>query len=150
MRPHFRQVFVCVLFFPLFSAAQVFKCSDGASGKVVFSDKPCATGQKSGEVKIFAGPVTPPPAAQMAPMSKEAIAYEKARAQRRADSDESHRRIDEAQGEVQRIKRQNADPQKCAGAKARMAAIELRDPLMYKADVDYMEYQQKANLYCGN
>ena len=133
--------------------AQVFKCVD-AVGKVSFVDQPCTGAQKSGEVKIYAGPSAPAPVAGQAPaMSAEAQAYERKRKERRAQSDESHQRIDEAAAKVTKIRAENADPAKCAEARRRMAAMEAsgRDtPLLVKADTDYSNYQQKASLYCGN
>lgn len=130
--------------------AQVFKCVD-AVGKVSFVDQPCTGTQKSGEVKIYAGPAAPSPApaaAQAPGMSAAAVAHEKERQQRRAQSDESHMRIDESTVKVTKMRADNADPAKCKEARAKMAIMEKRDPLTFKLDVSYFEYQQAASLHC--
>lgn len=143
--------------------AQVFKCVD-ASGKTNFSDRPCAPAQKSSEVRTYAGPSmqTPAPSPAATPgMSAEAAAHEKARAQRREQSDGSHRRVDEATAKITKMRADNADPVKCARARAGMSEIERRAgqeearrgypaALDYKLDIDYFNHQQAASLHCGN
>lgn len=130
--------------------AQVFKCTDG-SGKTNFSDKPCALEQNSSTVRIFKSPQTTPlePNAP-ARLSPEAQAHEAKRQQRRAEVNESHRRTDQASNEVKKIRDENADPQKCQEVRGRLAQMQRRDPLMYKIEPDYFEFQQKESLYCGN
>ena len=135
---------------PVLSGAQVLRCTDSA-GKVQFSDKPCAPGQQMGEVKIYKQPAAPAPApAQAGRMSPAAVEYEKARMQRRKQSDESHQRMNAAAREVQQIRSDNRNPRKCAEAQARMARMQAREPVTFKLDPDYFELQQQASLYCGN
>ena len=130
--------------------AQVFKCTDG-SGKTTFSEKPCALDQSSSTVRIFKEPPPAPPAPNApARLSLEAQAHEANRQQLRAESDENHRRIKQASNEVWRIRDENADPQKCREVRARMAQMQRRDPLLYKIEPDYPDFQQKESLYCGN
>jgi len=132
------------------AGAQVFKCTDG-SGKTNFSDKPCALDQNSGTVRIFKSPQTAPPQPNVPTrLSPEAQAHEAKRQQRRAEVNESHRRIDQANNEVKRIRDENADPQKCQEIRGRLAQMQRRDPLTYKIEPDYFEFQQKESLYCGN
>lgn len=141
--------------------AQVFKCVD-AAGKVSFVDQPCTGAQKSGEVKIYAGPAAPAPVAGQAPaVSAEAQAYERKRKERRAQSDESHQRIADASDKITRMRTEHADPVKCAQARAAMAAIDRQamrleakrgypSALDYKLDIDYFNLQQVESLRCGN
>lgn len=83
-------------------------------------------------------------------MSPAAVEYEKARMQRRKQSDESHQRMNAAAREVQQIRSDNRNPRKCAEAQARMARMQAREPVTFKLDPDYFELQQQASLYCGN
>ena len=133
------------------ASAQVFRCAD-STGKVQFSDKPCAAGQQASEVKIYKDPVALPAQKTAAEvrMSPAAVEYEKKREQRRQQSSDSHRRMDGAAGEVRQIKAANFDPAKCSEARGRMARMEQLDPLLHKSSPDYFEFQQKASLYCGS
>lgn len=83
-------------------------------------------------------------------MSPEAVEYEKARMQRRQQSDESHQRMDAAAREVQQIRSDNRNPGKCAQAQASIARAQARDPVTFKLDPDYFGFQQQAALYCEN
>lgn len=135
--------------------AQVGRCVD-ADGKVSYTEKPCAQGQKSSTVKTYAGPMvqaSAPASAAVPKLSSEAVAHEQKRQQMREQNNASHQRIDEASAKVRKIRSDNADPKKCAEAKRRMAAMESagRDTLLLvKADPDYFHYQQLASLHCGN
>jgi hypothetical protein len=131
---------------PVLASAQVFRCADGA-GKLQYSDRPCTAGQQS-EVKIDKHPEPVAPQAQR--MGAEAQAYEAERAARRQQSSDSHARIDAAAAKVRQIKAENYDPRKCAAARARMAQVVARDPRLYQISMDYVEFSQAANTYCGN
>ena len=132
---------------PVVAGAQVFRCADGA-GKLQYSDRPCTAGQQS-EVKIDKHPE--PVARQSDPgMSAEAQAHEAERAARRQQSDAGHARIDAASAKVRQIKAENYDPRKCAEARWRIERMERADPMGYKATMDYIQFSQAANLYCGN
>lgn len=132
---------------PAIAGAQVFRCADGA-GKLQYSDRPCTAGQQS-EVKIDKPPQ--PVARPSVPgMSAEAQAYEAERAARRQQSNDSHARIDAAAAKVRQIKAENYDPRKCAEARGRMERMEQRDPLLHKSSIDYIQFSQAANLYCGD
>ena len=132
------------------ASAQVFKCTDGA-GKTVFSDRACTAGQTSSTVRILKSePAAPSESKAPARLSPEAQAYEEKRQQRRAQSDEGHRRIEETGAEVRRIRAENADPKKCAAARNGLAFMQKRVPLTYKYEIDYFEHQQYESLYCGN
>lgn len=48
--------------------------------------------------------------------------------------------------EMQRV---NHDPKQCGAIRARMAAMEKRDPVGAFASVEMAELRGKANLYCG-
>ena len=131
---------------PAIAGAQVFRCADGA-GKLQYSDRPCTAGQQS-EVKIDKHPEPVAPQAQR--MGAEAQAYEAERAARRQQSSDSHARIDAAAAKVRQIKAENYDPRKCAAARGRIERMERADPMGYKATMDYIQFSQAANLYCGN
>lgn len=138
---------LCLCVLPALASAQVFRCA-GAGG-VRFSDKPCEAGQKSSEMKAYAAPVVQAPTT--APrMSAEAVAHENERQRKRAQSDESHRRIDEASASVRKIRRDNADPEKCQAARKRLALMARKDALLVNLNPDYMDAAQKESLYCGN
>lgn len=145
-----RLLLTALLFSPLLASAQVYKCAD-STGKIQFSDQPCATGQQSSEVRIDKHPEPPAPKqAFELRMSKEAVTHEKERARRTKQSNESHQRAEEASAKVRKLKDENHNPQKCAEARRRMAAMEKSDPLLYKIDRDYNEFKGWADLYCGN
>lgn len=139
-----RCFFLAFALLPTYGAAQVFKCTDGASGKVNFSDKPCAVGQKDGEVRIFKDSPQPPP-----PVPSRA-ASSQARSTDQAAQDERLRAVSDTAAEVRRLKAENADPKKCAEVRRRLSAMKARDPIGVTYDVDYFDFQQKERLYCGN
>lgn len=134
--------------------AQVYKCVD-AQGRVAFSDQPCIAAQQSSQLMV---PAVPPVQASVPAqtttraMSPEATAHEAARQQKRADSNASHHRIAAAAAaaQVHQLREDNADPAKCAAARARMAQMQRREPITYKLNVSYFEFEQQAGLYCGN
>lgn len=146
--PSMHRLFIALLCCaaPVLASAQVFRCADGA-GKLQYSDRPCTTGRQS-EVKIDKHPEPVAPQAQR--MSAEAQAYEAERAARRQQSNDGHARIDAAAAKVRQIKAENYDPRKCAEARARMAQVVARDPRLYQISMDYVEFSQAANTYCGN
>jgi len=127
--------------------AQVFKCTDD-SGKVGFSDQPCASAQKSEEVKIQ--PAAPQPQAPSNPEAEYEIERQRQNHQRHVQREEQDRRIDDARRDVVKLKTDNYDLAKCNAARARMADMQRRDPVAYNLDVSYFEFQQAASLYCGN
>lgn len=132
------------------AGAQVFKCTD-ASGKTKFSDKPCAIDQNSSTVRIFKNaPNAPPDPNSPVRLSPDAQAHETKRQQLKAESNERQLRIDQISNEVKKVRSENADPQKCQEVRGRLAQMQRRDPLMYKYQPDYFEFQQKESLYCGN
>jgi cell pole-organizing protein PopZ len=145
MSSYLRSVFLVFLLLPASGMAEVFKCIDGASGKINFSDRPCSEGQKQGEIRIFKDAPSPSP---QAPTSRTAASQ--ARQKEQAAQDERMKAISDAAAEVRRIKAENADPKKCAEVRRRLYGMKARDPIGIFYDVDYLEYQQKERLYCGN
>jgi hypothetical protein len=123
--------------------AEIYKCTDGA-GSAVFSDKPCGA---SAEKIVVDTKLT---GADLGADDLSAEDYEKKRQQIRAQSQERNRKVADAEAEVRRIKSDNANPAKCSSARSRMADMRLNDPVGYSYDLDYMEYKNMANLYCGN
>tara|TARA_R110001592_G_scaffold254940_1_gene518479 strand:+ start:10856 stop:11137 length:282 start_codon:yes stop_codon:yes gene_type:complete len=80
---------------------------------------------------------------------------EKERLQRQAQRKRAEREkldlsIADSKAKIAKMKADNYDPEKCMSARSKMAAMKRRDPILYKADVSYFEYQQAAELYCGN
>lgn len=134
---------------PLIAGAQVFKCAD-STGKIQFSDQPCAVGQKSSEVRIDKHPEPVRPVAAAPRMSKEAVEHEKERARRKQQSDASHKAVDDASAEVRKIKDENQDPQKCKAARLRVAIMEKDDLIKFSGNTDYFMAKQSVSLYCGN
>jgi hypothetical protein len=142
---------LCVLACALASAgahAQVFKCTDD-SGKVNYTDQPCADSHKSEEITVHA----PPP--QSPEDRKAAEDYERELQQKRVQRERAEREklnqgVADAKAEVKKIKSENYNPEKCRSAQSKMAAMKRRDPIGYRYELDYFEYQQWAELYCGN
>lgn len=133
---------------PTLASAQVFRCAD-SSGKLHYSDQPCAANQQASQLRLPAP--APAPTAQSAPrLSPQAAAYEKERQLRLQQSNDSHQRIDTASAKVQQIRSANHNPQKCAQVRGRLDAMQQRDPLLHKTNPDYADFSQKASLYCGN
>jgi len=133
-------LFIALL--PVACFAQVFKCTD-ARGNTSFSDRACVSGQQSGEVRIYVGPpAVPEPARQVTPASATPAGNEAYDARMKAISD--------TRAEVKRIKDANYNPEKCGAARARMAVIRARDPIMFSSSIDYFEMQQRERLYCGS
>ncbi|MAD64411.1 MAG: hypothetical protein CME41_10790 [Haliea sp.] len=140
------RLWVCGLACAMASAGahtQVFKCTDD-SGNVSFTDRPCVSSQKSEEMEIRAAP------AQPSALSKTAAEYESERQRKRAKREELDQRVANAEAEVRKIKSDNVDAEKCSSARRKMAAMKRRDPITYNLDVSYFEFQQAAELYCGN
>ena len=138
---------VFILCAPLFAGAQVMRCTD-STGKVQFSDRPCAEGQKAAEVKIYKDPV-----AKIEPsgrISSRAMAYEKERMRLSNESNERQKRIAETNQEVRKIKDDNADPRKCADARVRKSLMERDGSVKFSGSTDYFMIKQSVALYCGN
>jgi len=138
-------VFWAFFLLPICGVAQVYKCGDGVGGAVNFSDQPCVPGQKSSEVKIYKDAPATTPA-----LSDGRAEAARERQKEQAAYDARMKAISDARTEVRRIKSENYDPGKCAEVRQRMADMKKRDPIGFSFNLDYMEFQQKEALYCGN
>jgi hypothetical protein len=142
---------LCVLACALASAgahAQIFKCTDD-SGKVSYSDQPCSSSQKSEAVTIDPAPVQPEEARKLAE-DKEKERQRRQAQREGAEREKLDQSIADSKAKIRKMKADNFDPEKCKSARSKMAAMKRRDPLTYNLDVSYFEYQQAAELYCGN
>jgi len=117
-------------------SAQVNRC-EGLDGPV-YQQQPCA-----GEGEAIRGISVTPGASQ-----EQQRAMERERLERqRAASKKRQQRIDDAGNKVRQIQQENADPEKCAAAKARLALISDIEKSMGSQDV--FEYRSMIRLYCN-
>lgn len=123
--------------------AEIFKCTD-TGGKVNFSDKPCATSETSESITIN----TPPPLPDAADRADKQ-ASEWMRQRKISQAEKISREIRESKSEINRIRSDNYDPAKCKHARAQIFAIKKADPVGYSVSMEYLEYKNQVNLYCG-
>jgi hypothetical protein len=142
---------LCVLACALASTgahAQVFKCTDD-SGKVNYTDQPCADSHKSEEITVHAPPPQSPEDRKAAEDNERELKQQRAQRER-AERERLDQRVEDSRAKVEKIRSDNFDPAKCSSAREKMAAMKRRDPITYNLDVSYFEFQQAASLYCGN
>lgn len=118
------------------ASAEIYRCAN-ASGGTTYQSQPClAEGEAMGEARIS---ITP---AQQAPSAEQRTEADV------AASRERQQEIRSSEDRIRQLRADNADPERCAAARAGLARAEASAGS--SMDVSVFELRQQVSLYCGN